>query len=33
MKSKIPFVTILMLASFTAGYGQSLDTAKLDQFF
>lgn len=33
MKIKLLFVTVLTLASFTAGYSQSLDKAKLDQFF
>ena len=33
MKIKISFATLLTLASFTAGYGQTLDKAKLDQFF
>jgi D-alanyl-D-alanine carboxypeptidase len=33
MKIKIPFATLLTLALFTAGYAQTLDKAKLDQFF
>jgi len=33
MKIKILFATVLTLASFTAGYAQALDKAKLDQFF
>jgi CubicO group peptidase (beta-lactamase class C family) len=33
MKIKILFATVLTVASFTAGYGQALDKAKLDQFF
>jgi CubicO group peptidase (beta-lactamase class C family) len=33
MKIKILFVTVLTLASFTAGYAQALNKAKLDQFF
>ncbi len=33
MKIKILFATVLTLASFTAGYAQTLDKAKLDQFF
>ncbi len=33
MKIKLLFATVLTLASFTAGYGQTLDKAKLDQFF
>ena len=33
MKIKILFTTLLTLASFTAGYAQTLDKAKLDQFF
>src|SRR5688572_18766694 len=33
MKTKILFATLLTLASFTAGYAQTLDKAKLDQFF
>ncbi|HKQ40427.1 MAG TPA: serine hydrolase domain-containing protein [Verrucomicrobiae bacterium] len=33
MKIKISFATILTLALFTAGYAQTLDKAKLDQFF
>jgi len=30
---KIVFATLLMLASFTTGCAQTLDKAKLDQFF
>ena len=33
MKTKILFATLLTLAFFTAGYAQTLDKAKLDQFF
>jgi len=33
MKTKILFATSLTLALFTAGYAQTLDKAKLDQFF
>src|SRR5262245_24728586 len=33
MKIKIAFITLLTLASFTAGHAQTLDKAKLDQFF
>ena len=33
MKIKILFATLLALALFTAGYAQTLDKAKLDQFF
>src|SRR4029434_6552847 len=33
MKKKIPFATILALALGAAGYAQTLDKAKLDQFF
>src|SRR5258705_7796153 len=33
MKTKIPFATFLTLALFTPGYAQTLDKAKLDQFF
>jgi D-alanyl-D-alanine carboxypeptidase len=33
MKIKILFATVLTLASFTAGYAQALDKAKIDQFF
>jgi CubicO group peptidase (beta-lactamase class C family) len=33
MKSKILFATLLTLALFTTGYAQTLDKAKLDQFF
>ena len=33
MKIKILFATLLTLALFTAGYAQTLDKAKLDQFF
>ncbi len=33
MKIKPLFATLLTLASFTAGYAQTLDKAKLDQFF
>jgi D-alanyl-D-alanine carboxypeptidase len=33
MKVKILFTTLLTLALFTAGYAQTLDKAKLDQFF
>src|SRR5213594_1841501 len=33
MKSKTSFATLLTLAFFTAGYAQTLDKAKLDQFF
>ena len=33
MKTKILFATLLTLALFTAGYAQTLDKAKLDQFF
>ena len=33
MKIKILFATLLTLVSFTAGYAQTLDKAKLDQFF
>src|SRR4029434_9408183 len=33
MKKKIPFATILTLALGAAGYAQTLDKAKLDQFF
>ena len=33
MKIKILFATVLTLASFTAGYAQALDKAKLDQLF
>ena len=33
MKSKTFFATLLTLAFFTAGYAQTLDKAKLDQFF
>ena len=33
MKTKILFATLLTLALFTPGYAQTLDKAKLDQFF
>jgi CubicO group peptidase (beta-lactamase class C family) len=33
MKIRISFATLLTLALFTAGYAQTLDKAKLDQFF
>src|SRR5215216_5203848 len=33
MKTKILFAPLLTLALFTAGYAQTLDKAKLDQFF
>src|ERR1041384_1704195 len=33
MKMKLSFAIVLTLASFTAGYAQTLDKAKLDQFF
>jgi CubicO group peptidase (beta-lactamase class C family) len=33
MKIKILFATLLTLALFTAGYAETLDKAKLDQFF
>ena len=33
MKVKILFATLLTLVLFTAGYAQTLDKAKLDQFF
>ena len=33
MKPKILFATLLTLAWFTAGSAQTLDKAKLDQFF
>src|SRR6266480_1179595 len=33
VKTKILFATLLTLAFFTAGYAQTLDKAKLDQFF
>jgi D-alanyl-D-alanine carboxypeptidase len=33
MKAKVLFATLLTLAFFTAGYAQTLDKAKLDQFF
>src|SRR5439155_9151946 len=33
VKTKILFATLLTLALFTAGYAQTLDKAKLDQFF
>src|ERR1041384_100298 len=33
MKIKILFATLLTLAAFTAAYAQTLDRAKLDQFF
>ena len=33
MKAKILFATLLTLALFTPGYAQTLDKAKLDQFF
>src|SRR6266550_9304513 len=33
MKTKTLFATLLTLAFFTAGYAQTLDKAKLDQFF
>ena len=33
MKTKILFTTLLTLALSTAGYAQTLDKAKLDQFF
>src|SRR5881398_846464 len=33
MKIKILFATFLTLVLFTAGYAQTLDKAKLDQFF
>ncbi len=33
LKTKILFATLLTLALFTAGYAQTLDKAKLDQFF
>src|SRR6185503_16400569 len=33
MKIRILFATLLTLALFTAGYAQTLDKAKLDQFF
>jgi CubicO group peptidase (beta-lactamase class C family) len=33
MKIKISFATLLTLTLFTAGYAQTLDKAKLDQFF
>src|SRR5213593_3513567 len=32
-KTKILFATLVTLALFTAGYAQTLDKAKLDQFF
>jgi hypothetical protein len=32
MKIKISFTTLLTLALFTAGYAQTPDKAKLDQF-
>jgi len=33
MKIKILFATLLTLALFTAGYAETLDKAKLDEFF
>jgi len=33
MKIKILFATLLTLALFTAGHAQTMDKAKLDQFF
>ncbi len=33
LKTKILFATLLTRAFFTAGYAQTLDKAKLDQFF
>src|SRR6185436_7333565 len=33
LKTKILFATLLTLALFTPGYAQTLDKAKLDQFF
>ncbi len=33
MKIKMPFAALLILASFTASHAQTLDKAKLDQFF
>src|SRR2546430_2728033 len=33
LKTKMLFATLLTPASFTAGYAQTLDKAKLDQFF
>ncbi len=33
MKTRMLFATLLTLAWFTAGYAQTLDKAKLDQFF
>src|SRR5436190_18079516 len=33
MKLKVLFATLLTLALFIAGYAQTLDKAKLDQFF
>jgi CubicO group peptidase (beta-lactamase class C family) len=33
MKTKILFATLLTLASLTAGYAQTIDKARLDQFF
>src|SRR6266480_453205 len=33
VKTKILFATLLTLAFFTSGYAQTLDKAKLDQFF
>src|SRR5256886_11343006 len=33
LKTKILFATLLTLAFFTSGYAQTLDKAKLDQFF
>ena len=33
MKTKILFATLLTLALFTPGHAQTLDKAKLDQFF
>src|SRR5216117_1618489 len=33
MKKKILFATLLILALFTAGHAETLDKAKLDQFF
>ena len=33
MKTRMLLATLLTLASFTAAYAQTLDKAKLDQFF
>jgi hypothetical protein len=33
MNMKILFATMMTLAAFTAAYAQTLDKAKLDQFF